>query len=448
MDWSDVYKSKVVSAEEAVRVIRSGDWVDYGSICGQVRSLDLALAARKDELEDVKVWSLLTLSPPKILEVDPTGETFTWNVWHFSGLDREMANRGVPAYYAPIRYSELPRYVRSHIEPLNVAMLQVAPMDKHGYFNLGPQNSHCRAVCERAQIVIVEVNTNQPRCLGGYHEAIHISEINFVVEGANHPLPSLPPSQITSVDQKVAAFIMEELVDGACIQLGIGSMPSAVGEMIAESDLKNLGCHTEMLCDAHLKMFQTGKLNGKLKTTDPGRMAYTFALGSQELYNFIDDNPICASYPVDYINRPFLAALNDNLITVNNAIEVDLYGQVCSESIGTRHISGTGGQLDFVIAGYESRGGKSFICLSSYFTGKDGQKKSRIVPTLTPGAVVTAPRSIAHFVVSEYGKLDLKGKTVWQRAEGLINLAHPDLRDELVAAARQQGIWRRSNKHE
>lgn len=446
MDWSDVYRSKLVSAGEAVSVIRSGDWVDYGSICGQVRSLDIALAARKDQLEDVKIWSLLTLAPPKILEVDPTGETFTWNVWHFSGLDRQMANRGVPAYYAPIRYSELPRYVRNHIEPLNVAMLQVAPMDKHGYFNLGPQNSHCKAVCDRAQTVIVEVNTNQPRCLGGYHEAIHISDIDLIVEGSNNPLPCLPPGQITPVDRQVAGFIMEELVDGACIQLGIGGMPNAVGDMIADSDLKDLGCHSEMLCDAHLKMFQAGRLTGKRKTTDPGRMAYTFALGSQDLYSFIDDNPICASYPVDYINLPSLAARNDNLVTVNNAIEIDLYGQVCSESIGTRHISGTGGQLDFVIAGYESRGGKSFICLSSYYTGKDGKKTSRIVPTLTPGAVVTDPRSIAHFVVTEYGKFDLKGKTVWQRAEGMINLAHPDLRDELVAAAGQQGIWRRSNK--
>lgn len=446
MNWGADYKKKLVSAEEAVKVIKSGDWVNYGAICGQVRSLDIALASRKDELEDVKIWSLLTLSGPKILEADPHGETFTWNNWHFSALDRHLGNKGIPAYYAPIRYSELPRYIREHIEPINVAMLQVAPMDKQGYFNFGPQNSHSMAVCERADVVIVEVNQNQPRCLGGYHEAIHISDVDFIVESDNPPLPCLSPAPITEIDTKVASFIVEELVDGACIQLGIGGMPNAVGDLIAESDLKDLGCHTEMLCDAHLKMFKAGKLTGRRKTTDPGKMAYTFALGTQELYDFLNDNPICASYPVDYINRPSLAASNDNLVTVNNAIEVDLYGQVCSESVGSRHISGTGGQLDFVIAGYESRGGKSFICLSSCYTGKDGQLKSRIVPILTPGAVVTDPRSVAHFIVTEYGKFDLKGKTVWQRAEGLINLAHPELRDELVAAAQQQGIWRRSNK--
>jgi acyl-CoA hydrolase len=233
--------------------------------------------------------------------------------------------------------------------------------------------------------------------------------------------------------------------DECCVQLGIGGMPNAVGKMIAESDLKDLGCHTEMLVDAYVHMYEAGRLTGRKKNIDPGKMVYGFAVGSQRLYDFIDNNPLCASYPVNYTNRPSIAALNDNLITINNAIEVDLYGQVCAESVGTRIISGTGGQLDFVLAAYESRGGKSFVCLPSC-SEREGKLKSKIVPTLKPGAIVTDPRSVAHYIVTEYGKFAMKGMSVWQRAEGLINLAHPQLRDELIQAAQAQGIWRRSNK--
>lgn len=446
MNYIDEYKKKLVSADEAVKVIKSGDWIDYGSMSGQVIELDKALARRKDELQDIKIWSLLTMRTLQVMEVDPKGETFIWHSWHLSALDRKIAATGRPVYYSSIRYSELPRYVREHIEPIDVAMLQVGPMDKHGYFNFGPQNSHTRAVCERARIVIVEVNQNQPRCLGGYEEAIHISELDYIVEGDNPALPQLPAARSNEVDQKAAAFIIEEMRDNCCIQLGIGGMPNAVGKMIAESDLKNLGCHTEMLVDAYINMYEAGVLTNLKKNLDPGKMVYAFALGTQRLYDFIDDNPRCAIYPVTYTNKPAIAALNDNLITINNAIEVDLYGQVCSESSGTRIISGTGGQLDFVLAGYESRGGKSFICLPSCYTGKDGKIKSRIVPTLTPGAIITDPRSVADYIVTEYGKFTMKGMSVWQRAEGLINLAHPDLRDELIKAAEVQGIWRRTNK--
>lgn len=446
MNWMKEYRCKLVLPEQAVRHIKSGDWVDYGMLCGQVKILDEALAKRKDELQDVKIWSMLTLSPPKIMEVDHNGESFVWNSWHFSSLDRKLLSRGTPAYYSPMRYSELPRYVREEIEPIDVAMCQIAPMDKHGYFNFGPQNSHSKAICDRARIVIVEVNQNQPRCLGGYHEAIHITEVDYIVEGENPALNQLKKPTPSPADLKVAQYIVEEIPDGACIQLGIGGMPGAVGDIIAASELKDLGCHTEMLGDPYLKMYQAGKLTGKRKTIDPGKITYCFALGSQELYDFINNNPLCASYPVDYTNRPSIAALNDNLITVNNAIEVDLYGQVCAESFGTRHISGTGGQLDFVLAAYKSRGGKAFICLSSCYQDENGIVKSRIVPTLELGAIVTDSRSVTHYIVTEYGKFNLKGKTVWQRAEGLINLAHPQFRDELIAAAQKQGIWRHSNR--
>ncbi len=443
--WRE-YSSKVVSAAEAAGVIKSGDWIDYGTMNSQVVSLDRALAARKDELEDIKIWSLLNIIPGRILEVDPEGETFTWNSWHLSGLDRALIKRGCPVYYSPMRYSELPRYVREHIDPLAVAMLQVGPMDEHGYFNFGPQGSHTRAVCERAQVVMVEINQNMPRCLGGYEEAVHITEVDYIVEGDNPALRELPSSPYTAVDEKAALFIIEEMRDECCIQLGIGGMPNAVGKMIADSDLKDLGCHTEMLVDAYVDMFEAGRLTNMKKNIDPGKMVYTFALGSQRLYEFINNNLRCAMYPVNYTNNPGIAASNDNLISINNAIEVDLYGQVCSESVGTRIISGTGGQLDFVLAGYESRGGKSFVCLPSCNIDKAGNIVSRIVPTLTPGSIVTAPRAVAQYIVTEYGKFEMKGRSVWQRAEGLINLAHPQVRDDLVKSAEEQGIWRKVNK--
>ncbi|MEQ8200766.1 MAG: acetyl-CoA hydrolase/transferase C-terminal domain-containing protein [Syntrophomonadaceae bacterium] len=446
MGYMDEYKSKLVSADEAVKVIKSGDWVDYGEFSGQVRDLDQALAKRKDELKDVKIWSTVNPYPTAVNAVDITGESFVWNTWHASGADRNIAKTGKPVYYSSIKYSEVPRYIRERIEPIDVAMLQVCPMDKHGYFNFGPQCSFTKAVCDRAKVIIVEVNEKQPRCFGGYEEGIHISEVNFIVEGSNQPLPQVPSPPPTDIDNKVAEFILEEITDGCCVQLGIGGMPNAVGMAIAASDLKDLGCHTEMLVDAYVFMAEAGKLSGKYKGVDPGKMVFTFALGTQMLYDFIDENPKCATYPVNYTNRPSVSSLNDKLITINNAIEVDLYGQVNAESSGIRHISGTGGQLDFVLAGWDSRGGKSFICMPSANIGKDGKVRTRIVPTLAPGGIVTDPRSVADYIVTEYGKYAMKGMTVWQRAEGLINISHPAVRDDLIKAAEAQGIWRKSNR--
>jgi acyl-CoA hydrolase len=285
-----------------------------------------------------------------------------------------------------------------------------------------------------------------PRCLGGYEESVHISQVDYIVEGDNPPLVPLAATPCSEVDKKAAQFIIAEMKDECCVQLGIGGMPNAVGKMIAESDLKNLGCHTEMLVDAYIDMYEAGQLTNLKKNIDPGKMVYAFALGTQKLYDFIDDNSQCASFPVNYTNKPGIAALNDNLVSINNAIEVDLYGQVCAESVGTKIISGTGGQLDFVMAGYESRGGKSIICLPSCKISSQGEKRSRIVPTLKPGAIVTDSRSVANYIVSEYGIFEMKGMSVWQRAEGLINLAHPDFRDDLVKDAESQGIWRRTHK--
>jgi len=439
-----MYQRKLVSADDAVKAVKSGDWLDYGICVGHPVATDKALAARAKDLRDIKVRGAITMWMPEICSIPDSEKTFTWNSWHCTAIDRKIVEAGF-GYYGPLRYSELPKMYREDIDRVDVAMFQVAPMDEHGFFNFGPQSSHLMAVCERAKVIIVEVNQNMPRCLGGFEEAIHISKVDFVVEGNNPPLAQLKPNSITDVDQKVAQLIVEEIPNGACLQLGIGGMPNAVGMLIAESDLKDLGVHTEMYVDAFVDLSERGKINGSRKNIDRFRQVFAFGAGTQKLYDFIHDNPSIMSCPSDYVNDVKRIALIDNFMSINNAMEVDLFGQISSESSGTKQISGTGGQLDFVMGAYQSKGGKSFICLSSTY-GKPMEVKSRIVPTLKPGSIVTASRTCTQWVVTEHGKVNLKGMNTWQRAEALISIAHPDFRDELIKAAQDMKIWRRSNR--
>ena len=445
MDHQDTYRKKLTTPAEAVKVVESGDWVDYGWCTATPEALDQALAARYEELHDVKLRGGVLFAKPAVMSVPDVKEHFTWNSWHMSGVERKMIADGA-AFYNPLRYSELPRYYAENCAPIKCAMFQVSPMDKHGYFSFGPNASHMEAVCAKADVIVVEVNQNMPRCLGGRKACIHVSQVDMIVEGANPPIHQLPSGTPTEVDEAVARLIVEEIPNGACLQLGIGGMPNAVGSLIARSDLKDLGVHTEMYVDGFVDMALAGKLTGARKALDRGQQTYAFGAGTQKLYDFLDDNPECLCTGVDYTNDVRIISQLDDFMSINNAVELDLFGQVDAETAGVKHISGAGGQLDFVLGAYLSKGGKSFICLSSTVAGKDGTLRSRILPTLTPGSVVTDARPNVQYVVTEYGKVNLKGTSAWERAEKLISIAHPDFREDLIRQAEGLGIWRRSNR--
>lgn len=441
------YKNKLASADKAVKVVKSGDWVAYGHFAMAPRVLDKALAQRKDELVDVKIRGVCTPHEAEVAKVNPKYKHFTYHSGFLSGADRKLGDR---CMHIPGMYRNSPITIRERQAPtINVVFLMTAPMDKHGYFNFGTSCSYHRAACDQADIIVVEVNEKAPVCLGGEQENVHISEVTYVVETENDPLPVLPADiPVTDVEKRIAAYVVDEVENRCTLQLGIGGLANYIGKMIAESDLKDLGMHSEMMCDAFVDLYERGLVTGKYKNIDRGKMTYTFALGSQRLYEFLDRNPACAIYPVDITNYPERIRMNDKQIAVNNALMVDLYGQVCSEAMDFRQISGTGGQVDFTYGASLSKEGKSFICLPSTRKLKDGKVISRITPYMPPGAIVTDPRTLPMFIVTEYGKVNLMGKSVWQRAEQLISIAHPDFRDELVKAAQKQNIWTRTNKME
>ena len=444
MKFTNMYKQKLSTPEKAVNLINSGDWVDYGNCLCSPIFLDKALSKRVGNLSDVKVRAMGFVGLSEVGSSDPGRTSFTYNCWHFFGGERILHDKGL-CNFVPMLFHELPDIYDAGNVDSDVAMVRTAPMDKDGFFNFGITNTNQRSLVERANKVIVEVNENIPYCFGGYDESIHISDVDLVVESDNAPLISIPAPPISEVDQKIAELVVEKIESGSCVQLGIGGMPNAIGKMIADAGLRDLGVHTEMLCDSYVDMYEAGCITGRKKANNPGKMVYTFAMGSQKLYDFIDKNSACISYPVNYTNKLETIAANDKAVAVNNAVEVDLYGQVSSESSGFRHISGTGGQFDFNYGSYHSKGGRSFICLSSTKKDKDGNIKSRIRPFLDPGTIVTLPRTAVHYVVTEYGMANLKGKSTWERAKALIEIAHPDFREDLMRNAEIMNIWKSSS---
>ena len=437
------YQSKLRTPEQAVQAVKSGDWVDYSCNVCFPTLLDAALAKRKDELWDVKLRGNLIFGPIRVVEADPTREHFIYNSWHCSGYERKLCDMGL-CNYIPMVFRNMVSYYRNHIT-VNVAMLAVTPMDKHGYFNLSCATGTARGVLEQADIVIVEVNEHLPRIFGGFDESVHISEVDFVVEGEHAPLPQFPVAEPTAEDVAIADLIVPHITDGATLQLGIGGMPNVVGARLAQSDLKDLGMHTELCGDAYYELYAAGKLTNQRKTFQRGKGVTGMVFGSQKLYDWVDQNPGVVVEPLEFVNAPETIAKLDNMVSINNCVAVDLYGQVCAESAGLRHISGTGGQLDYLTGAPMARNGQAFICMTSSYVDKKGVRHSRIMPHFN-GDIVTDPRSQAFNLVTEFGLVNLAGRSTWERAEMLVSIAHPDFRDELIAAAEQQKIWLRSNK--
>ena len=443
MDYFAQYQAKLRTPEQAVQVVKSGDWVDYTVALGFPTLLDAALAKRRDELTDVKVRGNLMFGPLQVVECDPKREHFTYNSWHCSGYERKLCDKGL-CNYIPMIFRNVVPYYR-HFLTVNVAMMCVTPMDKHGYFNLSCSTGVAKGILDKADIVILEVNEHLPCILGGFDESIHISEVDYVVEGEHNPLPQFPIAKATSEDISIAEQIVSLVPSGATIQLGIGGMPNVVGSLLAQSDLKDLGMHTELCGDAYVELFKAGKLTNAKKQVHRNKGITGIVFGSQNLYKWVDQNPGVITAPLEYVNNPGLIGQIDNMVSINNCVSVDLYGQVCAESAGLRYISGTGGQLDYLTGASISKGGKAFICMTSSFVDKAGVRHSRIVPQFN-GDIVTDPRSQAYYLVTEFGMANLAGRTTWERAEMLISIAHPDFREQLIADAENQKIWRNSNK--
>ena len=439
------YKEKLVTADEAVKIVKSGDYIHYGLFTGVVVDLDRALAKRVNELEDVTICSTMWsyAEPPEVLKADPKAEHFHYSSSHFTPIERKCNKEG-NCWFLPVQFRENTKFYEECRPRFAVAMLQVAPMDKSGNFNLGPQVAEYWGILKNADKIIVEVNEKMI-VNHGNENSINISQVDYVVEGSNTPLPTINAKEANEVEKAMAGHIVKLIESGSTLQLGTGGFPNYVGKLIAESDINDLSVHTEMFVDAYLHLFKAGKLTNN-KKLNKGKMTYTFAMGSQELYDWIDDNQMMQVGPVDYVNDVDVISQNDKMISVNSCLQVDLFGQVNSESAGLQHIGGTGGQLDYVMGAFKSNGGKSFLCLPSTRVLKDGTRESLIRPTLPEGSIVSTPRSGVHYIVTEYGAVNLKGKNTYERAELLISIAHPDFRDELIEAAKKMGIWKTCSK--
>lgn len=444
MSYEQIYKEKLKTAEEAVKIIKSGDWVDYSQCCAFPTALDNALALRKHELQDVKIRNAISMKPVATVECDPSNEAFTYNLWHCSGIDRKYLDAGI-AFHTPMIFRHCGSYYTKGYAPVDVAMITVSPMDENGNFSFGLSHCCSSELLSVAKNIILEVNPNMPYTLGLEKSHINIEDVTYVVESTEE-VSTVSSPVATDIDRKIAENIFPYLYNGITLQLGIGGMPNSLGSLIAESDLKDLGMHTELMSDGYLNLYKAGKITNAKKEIHKNKGIFSICNGSRELYDFLDHNEEVLTAPMKYVNDPATIKQMDNFISINGCISADIYGQVCSESSGTRQISGTGGQLDFVTGAFESKNGKAFLAMSSTYKDKEGNVHSRILPKFTQGDIITTPRTQAPYMVTEYGVANLTGQPTWQRAESMISLAHPDFRDELIKEAEKQKIWRRSNK--
>ena len=453
-DFNQMYKEKVRTAAEVAKLVKSGDWIDLGMFNGKSVAFERELAARKDELNDVRVYVAVCMPPiPEVLMKDPKGESFTYIDYHYSPVSRYFQQARPNVFYNPTQFGESEGWFElKYDEPDKIGtrhrdwtVYRVCPMDKDGNFNFGLQNGITLAQFMTSKTRVVEICPDMPYCYGGARESINVADVDYIIEEASPVFYSEPVIPSES-DKAIAQHVLPFIRNGCTIQLGIGGMPNALGEIIADTDLKDLGGHTEMLGQSYRTMMESGRMNNMKKDYDKGKTCFTFAAGSKEFLDWMDHNSSLASYNVFYINNPVRLASLDNLISINQALEVDLYCQVSAESSGFSQISGNGGMLDFVLGSFYSKGGRSLICFPSTHTDKEGKLHSRIVPAFREGTIVTVPRQSCNILVTEYGSVSLKGLGTWQRAEALVSIAHPDFRDELVEAAQARKIWTRTNK--
>ena len=432
MSWVDDYKKKLVTAEEAVSVIKSGDRVYISGNAATPYVVMGALASRKDELDDVELVHVLLMGEDPLSRPGMEGH-FRHNSLFVGPADRKAINEG-RADYIPIFLHQIPDLIYSEQMPLDVAMLHLSPPDEHGFMSLGVEVLASKAAAEKAKIFIAQVNEQMPRILGD--SFIHVSRVQKIVE-MSEDLPQLERKPFSEVERKIGHFVAELIEDGSTLQLGIGGIPDAV--LSALKGRRDLGVHTEMVSDGVMEAIEAGIITGAKKTFHPYKVILTFILGSKKLYDFTDNNPIFEAHPTDYTNHPFNISRNDNMVAINSAIEVDITGQVCSDSIGAYIYSGFGGQVDFIRGAAHSKGGKPVIALPS--TAKNGEV-SRIVPFLKKGAGVVTTRADVKYVVTEYGVAYLHGRNLQERTIALINIAHPKFRPDLIKDAKDRYLIR------
>jgi 4-hydroxybutyrate CoA-transferase len=427
--WVEQYNKRRCPAEEAVRAIQSGQRVFLTGNCSVPEVILAALVDYAPELKDVEIVQLLTLSAGEYVKPEMEGHLRV-NTMFISADVREAVGAG-RADFTPVFLSEVPRLLREEL-PLDVALIHVSPPDEHGFCSYGVEVGVTKTAAEAARMVIAEVNSQMPRSLGD--SFIHLSKIDRLVE-VDYPLPEFRQGEPSAIQQAIGRYIAEMIEDGSTLQTGIGGIPDAV--LGSLTDKQDLGIHTELFSDGVIDLVEQGIINNEAKSIHPGKIIAGFALGTQRLYDFIHDNPIVELHPTEYVNDPFLIAQNDRMVSINSALEVDLTGQVNADSFGSRLYSGVGGQVDFVRGAARSKGGKPIIALPS--TAK-GDTISRITAQLRPGSGVVTTRSDVHYIVTEYGVAKLYGRTIRERALALIEIAHPDFREELSAQAYELGL--------
>ena len=430
MDLNKLYQSKIVTAEEAVRKIQSGQRVFLTGNCSTPQTVLAALVKHAPNLKDVEICQALSVGPADY--VGPEMENhMRVNTMFISANIRKAVQEG-RADFTPVLLSEFPLLFKNGHLPVDVALVHLSPPDEHGFLSFGIENGLTKSAAESARTIIAEVNQQMPRTLGD--SFIHLSRLNYIVP-VNYQLAEMMmagegPDEVT---EKIAGFIAELIPDGATMQMGIGAIPDAVLKYLYNK--KDLGVHSELFSDGVIDLVDAGVMTNARKTLHTGKIVAGFIIGSRRLYNWVDDNPLIELHPTEYINDPFVIAQNDRMVAINSAIEVDLTGQVCADSIGPKLYSGVGGQLDFIYGASRSKGGVPVIALPSTTTLRDGTLISRIVTMLKRGAGVVTSRNHVRYIVTEYGVADLYGKSIRRRAEALINIAHPDFREDMKKEA-------------